>query len=497
MFYKHIVSGRELDIDITIFIVPLLTSIFMLTLAYETHASSRSLRYEVDPAKDLTHLDISVCFGNDPPARFYTNGSRARSALQWISLPEWNKRIASKSDRHEITLNGLKSGDCLSYRVDLTMLSAWHRWQGRGVADDIVLTNPDDWLWLPTSTKTSIEIHFNLQPGMEVSVPWQLLPRASESHVYGVTDRNPDWDARVAIGQLNRFDIITAGTPLRVAVLAGDPAVNIDIMHDWLTSGARALATLHPDQSPLPPIQVLVVPVDHADEPVPWAEVQRGGGDAIHLYIDQHRNRSEFINDWTLVHELGHLLHPRLPQADAWLYEGLASYYQNVLRARAGLLTPLTAWRKLHAGFQRGIREIADRQQLTHVAEAMHRNHRYMQVYWSGAAYFLEVDTRLRQMSSGQQSLDSVLAQFRECCLPADKRWHGEAFVNQLDALSDTTLFSDTYQRYRQLRRFPSIDHLYRDLGLSVTAGQLQPDDRAPLAQLRRKIMSNNTTTGR
>ena len=36
------------------------------------------------------------------------------------------------------------------------------------------------------------------------------------------------------------------------------------------------------------------------------------------------------------------------------LAEGLATYYQNVLRARAGLLTPSEAWEQIDAGFARG-----------------------------------------------------------------------------------------------------------------------------------------------
>ena len=476
----------------------LLITLAILILSVERSlATAKPQVYEVQPGKNLTYLEVSTCFSTDPPSHLYANGQLAPEALQWMHYQQKDMQQELVANGRSIDLTAITSGDCLSYRVNLEGLSAWHRWQGHGVADDVILTNPDDWLWLPHDNNANIVIRFKLPPDMEVSVPWQSVSGKHDSQAYSFERRNPDWDSRVAIGRISRFDLTQTPTPLRVAVLSGEPVVNIDAIRDWISSGIQALDTLHADQSPLPPVQVLVIPVDHADEPVPWAEVQRGGGDAIHLYIDQNREPAAFINDWTLVHELGHLLHPRLPQADAWLYEGLASYYQNVLRARAGLLTPLTAWRKLQAGFQRGMDETDNRQQLTRVAEAMHRNHRYMRIYWSGAAYFLEVDTRLRQISDGRQTLDSVLARFRECCLPAKRRWHGEAFVRRLDALSGNTIFSETYQHYRRLRHFPPTDGLYRELGVSARNGQLELNERAPLAQLRRQIMAASSGTKR
>ena len=97
-----------------------------------------------------------------------------------------------------------------------------------------------------------------------------------------------------------------------------------------------------------------MVPIGHGGEPVPWGEVMRGGGDAVHLYIDQTQPPAAFLADWVLMHELSHLLHPNLEGDGRWLYEGLATYYQEALRARAGSLTEADAWQRLHQGFERG-----------------------------------------------------------------------------------------------------------------------------------------------
>src|SRR5690349_3931578 len=69
---------------------------------------------------------------------------------------------------------------------------------------------------------------------------------------------------------------------------------------------------------------------------------------------------AEFADDWTAVHELSHLMHPYLGDRGTWLAEGLATYYQNVLRARSGMLTPAQAWDRLYQGFKRGAKTPGD-----------------------------------------------------------------------------------------------------------------------------------------
>ena len=65
--------------------------------------------------------------------------------------------------------------------------------------------------------------------------------------------------------------------------------------------------------------------------------------------MDPDRPLDDLRTDWTATHEFSHLLLPYVSRRDRWLSEGLASYYQNVLRARDGRLSETDAWRKLDA----------------------------------------------------------------------------------------------------------------------------------------------------
>jgi hypothetical protein len=300
----------------------------------------------------------------------------------------------------------------------------------------------------------------------------------------------PGWEARMAIGRFSVETIELPGGRVRYALLPGEPAADAAAMRRWVTSGARALVSAY-GRLPVPDVQLLVVPIGRGREPVPWGEVQRGGGNAVHLYIDLQRPAGEFMADWVLVHELSHLLHPVIDASDRWLSEGIASYYQNVLRARAGLRSPQWAWNALHAGFERGIRGTPRGRSLAEVSENMMRDRSFMRVYWSGAAIALLADVELRRRSGGAQSLDTALAAFADCCLPAEHSWSGRELLQQLDRLTDTTVFMELYRKHVDSDDFPDLVALYGELGLqSMSATRLRLDATAPEAAICEAIMT-------
>jgi predicted metalloprotease with PDZ domain len=191
---------------------------------------------------------------------------------------------------------------------------------------------------------------------------------------------------------------------------------------------------------------------------------------------------AELRADWTAVHELSHLFHPYLGSEGRWLAEGLASYYQNVLRARAGLLAPDDAWRRLEAGFGRGRREASGAP-----LRELSREHRgTMRVYWAGAAFWLEADLALR---ARRTSLDEVLSQYARCCLRGAGEVAPEAFLADLDRIAGDDTFASLHARYADATTFPPLEDAYAALGLEPRADglDLSADPRA--VALREAIM--------
>jgi len=264
--------------------------------------------------------------------------------------------------------------------------------------------------------------------------------------------------------------------------------VKEDQIAGWIADAAAMVGGLY-DRFPYPNVQVMVVPDARGREPTPWAFVVRGGRPAVHFVINQRRPVSEFYEDWTATHEFSHLFLPFVKLGDAWISEGLATYYQNVLRARAGRMSAQEAWRKLDAGFERGRRQ-ANGLTLAEATERMRRSRMFMQVYWSGTAIMLMADLRLRRASAGSQSLDTALAALGACCLKLQKEWDARELFAKLDELTATTVFTSLLNEHVNSARFPDLSQVYRELGLLPVGGDIRLVADAPSAHLRDAIMS-------
>ncbi|MGN6151375.1 MAG: hypothetical protein ACTHOH_05105 [Lysobacteraceae bacterium] len=130
--------------------------------------------------------------------------------------------------------------------------------------------------------------------------------------------------------------LVRAGdTALRIEVAGvADPARRAMLM-DWAEEAARA-TVLPSRRFPLATAQARIVEIDSRDpSPVPWGQTRRDDDVAVLLFVRRGAGREALRADWTAVHEFAHLAHPYLGERGRWLAEGLASYQQNVLRARA------------------------------------------------------------------------------------------------------------------------------------------------------------------
>ena len=236
----------------------------------------------------------------------------------------------------------------------------------------------------------------------------------------------------------------------------------------WLQHSALAVTQAY-GRFPLQRARVKISYYKLRNEPVPWASVIRSGIQGVHFYINPKFSLQEFLSDWTAYHEFSHLLMPYPGRSGIWMSEGLASYYQNVLQARSGMLTQQGALQKLVNGFVRGEKDRnAAGLSLRKLSLEMKKRRSFMRVYWAGAAYFLNVDVALRTESMHKQSLDSVLKEFGACCLLSDRRWSDRELAEQFDRISKTNIFSKFYQEIIDDKDFPQYQFALAVLGVRV-----------------------------
>jgi hypothetical protein len=441
--------------------------------------------YRVTVDQDLGALSVHACFAGRVPERLVAESLDASLALERARIQGSPKRLEPNGT--ELILGTLPEGACLDYRVNLLDYAGRHQHGGnptRRIGSDLI-TDLGLWLWRPEALADDedVEVSFSLPDGIAVSAPWQHVG----DFVYRIGHSAYDWPGTVAFGRFQEREVAVAGARLHIAVLDARPKADEQQIADWLRDAADAVASLY-GRFPVESLQVVVVPGAHSPGPVPSAYVLRGGGPGAHFFINQRRPIAEFRADWSAVHELSHLLLPFVHSDDAWLSEGLASYYQNVLRARTGMITAADAWQSMHGAFERA-RHDESGVTLAAATERMYRNGDFMRVYWEGAAIMLLADHRLRSRSGGAQSLGSVLDQLQHT-LPPDSGWHAADLLRRLDEIAGGSVFADLYEREVKSDTFPDLGEIYRLFGLEPGAdGKLSVNDGAPARAERDAIM--------
>lgn len=259
---------------------------------------------------------------------------------------------------------------------------------------------------------------------------------------------------------------------------------------EWIEATANDVKLVY-GRFPNPKAKIIVIPTTEnswgSDSAVIFGRVTRRRGETVELFVNPDRPIEEYYADWTATHEFSHLMLPLLNQRYRWISEGFASYYQNVLMARAGHYTQEDAWQRLSDGFERG----RDSRPDLSLNEAAASGIRYarMKVYWSGAAIALLADIELRQRSGGTESLDTVLGQLQSCCLPSRTQWSGQRLFKKLDSFLETPVFMPLYEQYANTEGFPDYAPALLRLGLSTNGdGTIRLDNNAPLTTTRQAI---------
>lgn len=404
-----------------------------LLLANNIHAGDFIGEYTAQWSNDSAEIKVTGCF-KTLPNKLVSGDRLSHNHIKWAKIDGAPLRVA----RNKIWLPGAGSG-CVEYLVDVNQAvtsRAPHK------PDSVWILNTQSWLWLPD--KNLVRLRFSDFQGntINVAAPWK-----KQDDFYVVGNTPVDWTSRTVFGDFEQVEY-PIGEDILSVTLVGNVRNRKDEILLWLAENSHATQTLF-GEAPLKKSQVLVAPLGPKGGPVPWGEVQRGGYPTVHFFIDETRPIKQFMADWTASHELSHLFLPKIHWRDRWMSEGIASYYQNVLRARSGMLSQETAWQKLKQGFTRG-RKAQDHRPLRNARKVMH-------LYWGGVGFYFLADLRLREQG---KSLDQTMKRFKDCCLPSEQSWTAEELTTKLDELSQTSIFTSLLEKEATESRFPISENM-------------------------------------
>lgn len=431
-------------------------------------------------------LSVQMCFENAPRYLYSTSetADAITTDIQWHGI---NKQQFMEQQNGYIDLPNNQKG-CLNYTINANKSKGRlnsSRYKAQHPYDTILTIG--SWLWKRSDYQRSSQalIKFSHPAVVNVSTPWTLINRTSTETHYLMQHTPDDWTGYVAFGPFERQDIFIGESRLRLAFINGVNNYNRNDFIDWIKQMTDAVAAVN-GSFPVKDTQVMIIMQKASSGPVPWGQVNRGGGNGVLFIANPNSRQSTRIADWTAAHEFSHLLIPYTPY-DRWFSEGFASYHQNISRVRTGLLSEQKNWEKLLAGFERG-RKAANTYNAPVLKSASGRS--LMQMYWGGAVIALMADVKLQDKTNGKMTLSKALAGLSDCCLNTRKDWNAKQTFEQLDNISDSKVFIELYNKIVTRKKYPDYQKLLKDLGIiEGRYGNITLNNRAPLAWIRKNIV--------
>lgn len=451
--------------------------------------------YRMRLSTDDDRVQMEACFPGDGLDGLVPGEPFGRPFVRQSRGAPHGRFVAWRHSPAGIAFPPQQSPFCVAYEVDLAsaLRSAGSRvaervGAARSVDPDLLLLRPARW---GRGNPAGIEVC--LPRAWSLSVPW--APRKKDSRD-GDCAADPEKSLRYQLsasvfarrgrlfwGAFPLRSLRVPGLDLEVALLDG-AAMQANGVEDWLLASVGAVSRIYG----VFPRERVQVSVRHASgRGALFGQVFRAGGVGTHFWVGESTTPRDFRFDWVAVHELAHLALPFVRTSEPWLSEGIATYYQNLLRARAGWISEEEMWRDLIGGIRTATG--GERTSLRQAASEMMQTGAFRRVYWEGAALVWWADVTLRVRSEGTQSLDRALHSLKACCLPSEQRWTARRLYRKLDELTHEQAFADVFEAHLDRAVPPPWEEMLERLGISVEqSGRVRLRNDAPWAHIRRAM---------
>jgi hypothetical protein len=417
-------------------------------------ASAQAAVCDVDARLDA-ELRLAVAYRCDVPLkRLVLHESRAARYVSDVTLAN-GAALTPQDDGWPVT-----SGNGARYRMDLAGLAGS---TGRTTAlrvGDSVLAPLASWLLEPEAEgPVTVRIAVTGASGLDFAA---ALDRADGRHVIAGGDI---WAAGfTAFGKLARHPIALpsprGGATLEVVQLDGGFAMPMPELLAWVERSARAVADYYHG---FPAERAMLAIVPTQSRRVGFGQVRAGGGVSVMLQIGSDVTREALEEDWVLVHELSHVGMPFLYDRGAWLMEGMATYVEPLIRARAGLRSVEWAWHELQAGMPRG------------------------GIYWGGAATLLAADLAMRKRTGGRYGFEHCLREVLWRDGNSTLRWRTQQMIEACDRAVGAPILAE-------LAGQGSVDlkAIWAELGVEPAGESVRLRDDPTSTRLRDAILRGN-----
>lgn len=201
------------------------------------------------------------------------------------------------------------------------------------------------------------------------------------------------------------------------------------------------------------------------------------------ISLGARTTESDLNRDWVLTHELFHFAFPSVPDKHLWIEEGISTYAEPIARAAAGLITPEQVWRDMIRDVPRGLPAEDDR--------GLDQTHTWGRTYWGGALFCLLADVGIRKATANRRGLRDALQGINRAGGNITTEWPLSRALDVADHATGASVLTDLYQTMAASYSPVDLVGLWKELGVSMSGGQVRFDDGAPLAGIRRAMVSS------
>ncbi len=358
---------------------------------------------------------------------------------------------------------------------------------------DATLSPALAWMLHP-SPKSDVPVRVRVHTPMATRFMTGMNESADLGAGYTFRAHDLDEGAFTAFGPMRRYRVDTTGGSgpgsARIDVsVVGDTryAMGDEAMKTWISDAANVVTSLF-GRFPVDKASLFVVPAPGEDEVV-FGKVLSLSGASVVLVVGDRMPATSRHADWVLVHEMFHLGFPTFRGEGRWLGEGLATYYEPILRARAGWTSEVDVYKQFARNMPRGAGKGSRALPLAQRDDTD-------SIYWGGALFCLVADVRIREETRGRRSLDDVVRASLARGGDATRVWTVAEVVKLADQITGTTVVSDMVDRYVQHGDRIDLEGLLFALGVEKDeSGLVALEDARPLSWVRKGIVGTPATS--
>lgn len=371
----------------------------------------------------------------------------------------------------------------IRYRVDLERIAREidHFDVAQRIGSSLVAP-ASTWLLRPEPLDAGIPVTLRVRTPPGVSFATGL--RRVSDDTYAIEAHEIRTATYAVFGEFARSDIDLAGrsgrtATLEVAILDAPLDSPRPELERWISASAQAVSEFW-GGFPVRRALLMVVPV-RGRQGVLFGKVLPESAPGIALLVGQHTEPGALYDDWVLVHELFHLGFPSFDGEGKWLDEGLATYYEPLIRARHGWRTEQQVWAEFVRAMPQGIRAAT--------YGGLEKASSYREVYWGGALVALLADVEARRRSRGAVGLEHGLRAVIEAGGTASEVWTLERVVTVVDSRYPAPLLGPLTRAHAHAGTPVDLARLWRQLGVEQTPDGIALRDDAPLADVRKSVV--------